>query len=125
MASERDNAKKAIQTSDSNEPGFDAALSEGKDLQHRLTIENNRHKEAMKDRDLGSLGKIFGNEVNAPIWIAGLVAFLGVFAAIFCIFQGSKSMEPHSADFWSKQSERCFAFSASALTFIFGRSGRK
>jgi hypothetical protein len=125
MASERDSAKNAIQASDSDEPEFAAAISEGKDLQHRLAVENNRHKEAMRAHDLGLIGKIFGSEANAPIWIAGIAAFIGVLMAVFCIFQGSRSMEPNSADYWSKQCERCFAFSASALTFIFGRSGRK
>ena len=125
MASDRDNAKKAITNSDYDEPGFEAAISEAKDFQHRLAVENNRHKEAMRAQDLGSIGKLFGSEANAPIWIAGMVAFLAVFMAIFCIFQGSRSMELNSADFWSKQVERCFAFAASALTFIFGRSGRK
>lgn len=125
MASDRDNAKKAIKNSDSDEPEFSAALSDGKDLQHSIAIENNRHKEAMRAHDLGVMGKIFGSEAYAPIWIAGIVALAGVLMAIFCIFQGSRSMEPNSADFWSKQVERCFAFAASALTFIFGRSGRK
>jgi hypothetical protein len=125
MASDRDNAKKAIKDSDSDEPEFLAALSDGKALQHSIAIENNRHKEAMRARDLGMMGRIFGSEAYAPIWIAGIVALAGVLMAIFCIFQGSRSMEPNSAEFWSKQVERSFAFSASALTFIFGRSSRK
>jgi hypothetical protein len=123
MESDRVKAKQAITNSDSDEPELAAVLSVGQGL--RLEIENHRHKEAMRAHDLGMMGKIFGSEAYAPIWIAAIIAFAGVLMATFSLIQGSRSMEPNSADYWNKLFERCLAFSLSSLTFIFGRSGRK
>jgi hypothetical protein len=125
MASDREKAKDAITKTDSNDPDLNAALADAASQQHRITVENNRHKEALHNSDLGRMGRWFGGEKSAPIAIAGIAAFAGLFGALFSLWMASRSLTPDSADFWSKMMERCMAFAASCLTFIFGRTGKR
>jgi hypothetical protein len=125
MASERDTAKKAIKDTEATEPEFTAALAQGQEQQHRITTENNRHKEFMRTTDLGWFGRAFGGEVNAPFAIAALVVICGVLGAFLAGYMASKSQRPDAADYWSKQVERSAALAMTSLSFIFGRSGRK
>jgi len=125
MASDRDNAKSAITKTDSNDPELNAALADAKEQQHRLTVENNRHKEAIQNTELGLIGRWFGGEKNAPIAIAGVAVFAGIAGAFLSGYMASRSPTPDSADYWSKMVERSIALAVSCLTFIFGRSGRR
>ena len=125
MESDRDKAKGAITKTYSNDPELNAALADAALQQHRITVENNRHKEALHDSDLGRMGRWFGGEKSAPIAIAGIAAFAGIFGAYLSGYMASKSPTPDSADYWSKMVERSIALALSCLTFIFGRSGRR
>ena len=124
MASEREKAKNAITKTDSADPELAAALADAALQQHRITAENNRHKEALQNSELGRIGRWLGGEKSAPIAIAGIAAFAGLLGMFFSLFMASRSMTPDAIDFWSKMVERGFAFAASCLAFIFGRSRR-
>jgi len=117
MASDLEKAKDAITGTDSTDPNLNATLEEAKELQFRITVEMNRHKETLHAREW--------LEKMAPIIIAGIAMIGGIVGAFFSIYMASKSTTPDSAEYWYKIMERSFAFAAVALSFIFGRSGRR
>jgi hypothetical protein len=125
MASERDKAKSAIQRTDPIDPEMNAALAEGREEQHRIMAENNRHKEAMLSAELGQVGRWLGGEKMAPIVIASVVVIVGLFGALLSGYMGSQSQRPDSAEYWSKMVERSIALTSVGLSFIFGRAGRR
>jgi hypothetical protein len=125
MASERDKAKSAIKNTDSADPELNAALAEGTELQHRLMVESNRHKEAMRSVELGLIGRLVGGEANAPIAVATIVVVAGIAGACLSVWMASQSQRPDSSEYWSKMIERFLALTISGLSFIFGRSGRR
>jgi hypothetical protein len=125
MASERDKAKSAIKRTDLNDPELTAALADATEEQHRITVENNRHKEATQLAELGQIGRWLGGEKAAPIAIAAIVALAGVLGALLSGCVAAQSQRPDSSDYWSKMVERSIAVTISALSFIFGRTGRR
>ena len=66
------------------------------------------------DLAAGWFGQLFGSAENAPIYIAGIIAFLLVVAAILCFFVEGRT--PPS-DFWKFLSPLI----ALTLGFLFGR----
>ena len=125
MASERDAAKKAVKEKDPTDLDLNVALADGRQEQHRITVENNRHKEAMQSAELGRLGRWLGGEKSAPIAIAATVVIAGVLGAFLSGYMASRSQRSDSAEYWSKMVERSLALTLSGLSFIFGRSGRR
>ncbi|MGA2850835.1 MAG: hypothetical protein ABSE46_17690 [Terracidiphilus sp.] len=125
MASERDKAKSAITRTDSTDPELAAALAEGKQEQYRITVENNRHKEAIQAGELGRMGQWLGGEKMAPIVIAAIVVVAGLLGAFLSGYMASTSQRPDAADYWYRMVQTSLALSASALSFIFGRTGRR
>ncbi|MGA3047672.1 MAG: hypothetical protein ABSD67_13660 [Terracidiphilus sp.] len=125
MASERDKAKNAITSSDPVDPELNAALAEARQEQYRITAENNRHKEALQASELGRMGRWLGGEKNSPIVIAAIVVFAGLLGAFLSGCMAAQSQRPDSADYWSKMLERSLALTATGLSFIFGRTGRR
>jgi hypothetical protein len=128
MASEREQAKKAITNRTSDEPELDLALSQAQSLQHKLQhelavkTEEHRHKEHMRKTELGLVGLIFGGESSASLTIAAVVAVISIIAAVGCLIMAWQN--PAANDFWGKQFERSTAVAMSALAFIFGKAGR-
>lgn len=120
MASEREQAKGAIQGRSKEDPELDSALSDAHTLQLSLTKENNRHKEQMRGIDLGHIGRWIGGEKSAPITVALILAFFGVLVAGGCWIAAAQN--PESQEFWAKQAERGLAVATGAVAFIFGRS---
>ena len=125
MASEREKAKKAIKTTESKDPELTDALASASELQHKITAENNRHKEALQQAELGWVGRLLGGDKIAPIAIASLVVLVGLLGAALSGYAASESQRPDSADFWSKMVERSIAMVLTGLSFIFGRTGRR
>jgi hypothetical protein len=124
MASERDQAKRAITGKDSDDPELAAKLADAS-LEYQIAVENNRSKEAIHNSDLGRIGKWFGSEKSAPIAIAGIVTVAGILGAFLSGYVASRSQTPDSAEYWSKMVERSIAVAFSSMTFIFGRSGKR
>jgi hypothetical protein len=113
----RADAKGAILTRETGDPELAETLSSGHKFQLELVKEQNRHAEKM--RGLGA--RIFGHGDNAPTYIAAAAVAAGVFIAGGCLIAAFKSNDQQMIEFWSKQAERSFAFSATALAFIFGK----
>jgi len=122
MASEREDAKKAIIARERDDPELADVLTGGHRFQLELARETNRHQEAMRAKDLGSFGWLMGGENTAPFTVALVVVMFGIVAAIGCWVAAWNA--PTSAEFWAKQAERGIAVSSAALAFIFGRGSK-
>lgn len=124
MASEREKAKGAVVKSDDEDAELEAALASAAKHQLDLKKEDNRHREEMNKMSLGFIGRAFGGEKSAPMFIAAIAAGLAFLAILYTLHQGS-SAAPEMADYWSTQTERLIALMIAALTFIFGRGSAK
>lgn len=113
----RADAKGAIVTRETGDPELEAALFSAHKFQLDLVKEQNRHTETM--RGIGA--KIFGHGDGASTYIAAAAVCAGVVIAGGCLFAAYKSGDQPAIDFWAKQAERAFSFSATALAFIFGK----
>jgi len=120
MVSERDQAKQSASNPEPTDPELGEALSRANKFHVELIRETNRHKEKMASGERGWLGWLVGGPSNAPTLIAFLAASAGLAIAVWCLNQAA--VPGADSDFWSKQAERGFAFSATAIGFIFGRS---
>lgn len=120
MVSEREQAKKSATNPEPSDPDLGETLSAANKFHIDLIRENNRHKEQMAHGERGWLGWLVGGPSNAPTIIAFLAASAGLLIALWCLNQATA--QGADAEFWSKQSERGFAFAATAVGFIFGRS---
>jgi len=119
---DRKAARAAIEESVETDPEFEAAQASAHEFQLKLTQENNRHTEQMRKQEIGFFGRAFGGEKSAPTYVAFIVTVFGLVAAGFCLIMSAYN--PAMNEFWSTQAERAFAFSASALAYIFGRGAR-
>lgn len=122
MASEREDAKRAIMERGEADPELDQLLSGAHRLQLDLAKETNRHNETMRAKELGVFGKLVGGETTAPFTVALLVVVLGFAGAAACWVAAWNA--PTSAEFWAKQAERGIAVATAALAFIFGRGSK-
>jgi len=66
-AFDRKAAKAAIKEMQGADPEFDAVQSGAHDFQLKLTQENNRHAEKMREQEIGFFGRAFGGEKSAPV----------------------------------------------------------
>ena len=124
MASEREDAKKAITARTSEEPELEEQLNQAHALQHRLESEKeaHRHKELMRATELGWVGRIVGGEATASLTVAFIVVCVGLFSAVGCLAMAAYS--PSVGNFWAQQSDRSTAIAMAALSFIFGKTPR-
>lgn len=119
MVSDRRLAKGAVVNKDKADPELDNALSNAHKYQLELTKENNRHTEKMR----GWFPSVFGPKDSAPVFIALIAMILGLIFFGICIYR-SASTDQSISEIWSNWAERSLAFSASCLTFIFGKTSR-
>lgn len=138
MASDRVEAKREV-IPDSEEltepPAFRTILSEAQSLKLELARDREayRHQETMKGmeltasaedqrRALGVFGRLFGGTTTSPIAIAFLVVLAGLAGVFYCLHAGAYSSTPEA---WFHEAEWAGALAASALSFIFGRAGKR
>jgi hypothetical protein len=119
MASDRSDAKHAIEEPENNDPELNDVLQNASRFRIDLVKENNRHKEAMAGGERGFFGRALGGERMAPTIIAFLATTAGLLVWAWCLFQSSVDGQP--AAFWAAQGERALAFAGASLGFIFGR----
>jgi hypothetical protein len=119
MASEREQAKQSASEPEPSDPDLGETLGAANQFNVELIKEANRHREQMAHGERGLLGRLVGGPTNAPTIIAFIIASVGLGIAMWCLSQASAPGA--DADFWSKQAERAFAFSGTAVGFIFGR----
>jgi len=122
MASQLDEAKKAITGSSETDPDLDEALSSAQSLQLSLEKEKNRHEESRHKTELGWGGIILGGEQNAPIFVAGLAVLFGLVSFWVCL--SGEIPDVQKAEFWGRHAERSLAFAAAALAYLFGRGAK-
>ncbi|WP_113384946.1 hypothetical protein [Rhizobium mayense] len=120
MASEREQAKQSASDPEPSDPDLGETLSTANKFHIDLVRETNRHREKMAHGERGWLGWLVGGPTNAPTITAFLAATAGLVIAMWCLSQAAT--QGADADFWSKQAEKGFAFAATAVGFIFGRS---
>jgi hypothetical protein len=120
MALSRNLAKKGILHKDQTDPEFTAAQITAHHTQLELTKEQNRHAQVMKERDLGALGKFFGDGRNTPTFISLLAVVSGILIYCYCLFSAKQNLE--NASFWSENASKALAFAGTALGYIFGRA---
>lgn len=120
-APDRSTAKGAILARDQADPEMARTLDEAK---HQLEAakESNAHTRAMYLAELGFFGRMIGGEKTAPVLIAGFAVAAGLLVVLFSAYMAGQ--HPDREEFWGRLLERGFAFSAAALAFVFGRSGR-
>lgn len=138
MASERAIAKREA-IPDSEEVTEPAALrsviSDAQALKLELAREReeHRHAESLRSmeltasaedqrRSLGVFGRMFGGSTTSPIAISFLVVVAGLVGVFYCLHAGAHSNTP---EIWFHEAEWAGALSASALSFIFGRAGKR
>lgn len=122
MASEREKAKGAIRERKPDDPGLAEKFNEAQTLQHKVALnqEEHRHKEEMRSKELGWVGRIVGGEATASLTVAFIVVCFGLVTSAGCL--AFAVYFPNTAEFWAKQSERSVALALAALSFIFGKS---
>lgn len=138
MASDRIEAKREIipDSEDLGEPpALRSVLSDAQSLKLELARdrESYRHTETMKGmeltasaedqrRSLGIFGRLFGGSTTSPIAIAFLVVIAGLIGVFYCLHAAAYSATP---EIWFHEAEYSGALAASALSFIFGRAGKR
>ena len=138
MASDRAEAKREVipDSEDVGEPpALRSILSDAQSLKLELARDREayRHTEAMKGmeltasaedqrRALGVFGRLFGGSTTSPIAIALLVVVAGLAGVFYCLHAGAYSGNP---EVWFHEAEYSGALAASALSFIFGRAGKR
>lgn len=138
MASERTLAKREV-VPDSEEnaepPALRSVISDAQSLKLELARdrEEHRHTENLRTlelnaeadeqrRLLGVFGRLFGGSTTSPIAIAFFVVIAGLVGVFYCLHAGAYSAKPEE---WFHEAEWAGALSASALSFIFGRAGKR
>lgn len=124
MASSREEAKSAVTGSASNDAELDTVLDAASKTQVDILKEKNRHAEANAAGERGLLGKLFGGNDSAPVFIASVAMIIGLVGAGICLAFGATKDEA-LADYWQLNFERAIAFASAALAFIFGKSKSK
>ena len=118
MASNKElnEAKRAILDPESTDPEYDAELALAKEYELQLERERNRHKEHMKDKELGIIGRLLGNIDHAPFSVAAITILLGVGASVtiaaIAIFKGVSLTDAWMAG---------FTLASGALGYVFGQ----
>ena len=113
-------AKAAILDPELTDPEYDYELSLAKDYELKLERERNRHKELMKDKELGVIGRILGGTNHAPFSVAVVSIFLGVIASLIvgvvALIAGSQLTDAWMAG---------FTLASGALGYVFGQGQNK
>ena len=78
------------------------------------------HDREMQRLKIGLVGFILGDEQHAPMSIALLLAAGTTIILIGCLIVAGITKDP----LWATMVERCFAFLAAIVAYIFGRGGR-
>lgn len=119
MASQREEAKRAITVRSGDDPELAGALLSAHNLQLEIQRENNRHLEDMRSKELGYLGRWIGGKDNAPFAVALGLLICGVLIAV-CSLIAAAAL-PEQQEFWAKQAERGFGLAIASGAFIAGK----
>lgn len=84
MASDRQQAKRQIRASATDELELDQALAASLEKQLELARENNRHTEVLQSQEFGRLGQLLGGPTQASLSVAAMVAVISVLAVVVC-----------------------------------------
>lgn len=120
MRSDRAKAKDAITRTSSDDPELDSALTGAQNFELKSREIEIAHKERLKDKEMGVLGRFFGDAKTAPISIAFIAMSCGLLLAL-----GALAASPFNSEVnWGENFERCLAFSGASLAYIFGKNAR-
>lgn len=122
MASERENAKDAVVSSEENDPELDNALANAAKHQLDLKREDNRHKEKMNAQNLGFIGNLFGDGKSLPTTAALITIGMAFLVAIGLYIAAYHSAG--DAELWTANAERSLAVAAAALAYVFGKGAK-
>ncbi|SDF76177.1 hypothetical protein SAMN04487996_112124 [Dyadobacter soli] len=121
MALDRRRAKReGIVEIEMDDPDFDDTLKSAHNLQLELTRERYHHEQVMKEKDMGTLGKFFGDGRNTQTFIALLSVLLGLGIYVACLITAKAN--PDAVHFLSESGSKALAFAGTALGYIFGRA---
>lgn len=121
MALDRRKAKReGIVEKEMDDPEFEDTLKSAHNLQLELTRERNHHEQVMKEKEMGVLGKFFGDGKNTQTFIALLSVLLGLGIYVACLITAKAN--PNAVHFWSESGSKALAFAGTALGYIFGKA---
>lgn len=91
--------------------------------QRTMSEAEQKHCRDMREKDLGRIGRLLGNERSAPTSLAFLTACIG----FFIIFGGSilEACCPQEASIWGKLIDGGLTLLSSSIAYVFGRSSNK
>lgn len=115
MASERDDAKSGIIDKDKDDPELQKVLTDGHQFQLAQTQEKNRHAVAMRETEMGLLGRWLGSGQSAAYSIAAITL-------VTCLLAGTLVWA------WAgiaDAGKALYGIATTALGFMFGRGSKK
>lgn len=118
-ASNSENAGRLNTAASTAQPSLRDAMSSADVLKSEL--QQQKHLQAMKTKERGWFGIVFGTESLAAIVIAAAVILMSFATAVGFELLGART---HQTEFWSHEAQPVWAIVTAALGFIFGRSNK-